>query len=85
MELTILIALTTNWLMENPHYQYLLNRLRLNIKPFNCLYCLTFWLGLIVFIIKGEYTIINMALQPSAASFLAVLLSKAYKALPMKI
>lgn len=78
---SILIALAVNGLMINTGYQWLLNKLHLNVKPFNCVLCLSFWIGVIVAVI-GLNPIGGVI--PLAASFIAVALSRWFDSLPMK-
>ncbi len=85
MELIILIALFCNWLIENPAYHYVLNKLKLDVKPFNCLYCLSFWIALIAIYTTGKESIVIMFFQPSAASFLAVMISRLTASQPVRI
>lgn len=85
MELLILIALATNWLLVNPVYQYMLDRFNLNIKPFNCIYCMSFWLALIATVLVGGESVVVMVLMPSAASFLAAFVSRLHDSLPVRI
>ncbi len=79
----ILIALTVNGLMINPAYQWLLEKLNLLRKPFNCMYCLSFWIGVIV----GGVTLNPLAvlIVPLSASFLTVWIGRAIDALPFTI
>ncbi len=51
IDLIIMLAFFGALIQEIPLYQILLERLKLEMKPFNCALCLTFWSSLIVFFI----------------------------------
>jgi len=86
IEISLIIALAVNGLIVNPAYQWILYKLNLNRKPFNCILCLSFWLG----VIAGGVSIIatgnclNLTI-PLVASFLAVLAKRLFEALPSAI
>lgn len=83
IETVLLITLFTNGLIINPVYQYLLDKLKLNKKPFNCVYCLSFWLGCIYSMFN--YNSIVVLIVPFAASFVASLMERFFESLPTKI
>lgn len=83
----IFIALAVNGLLINPPYLWILNRLRLDAKPFNCPLCLGWWLGVIYIVIQaflGAFTI-QLVVVPLAASFLAVAFYRWFESLPVRI
>lgn len=80
--ISILIALAVNGLMLNPAYQWCLNKLRMDAKPWNCLYCLSFHIGWIAGI--TAYGIPGLVLVPLAATFIAVAFSRWFDSLPTK-
>jgi hypothetical protein len=88
MILTILIiALAVNGLLINPAYLWILNRLNLDTKPFNCPLCLGWWLGVIYIVIQVflvAFTL-QLVLVPLAASFLAVAFHRWFESLPVRI
>jgi hypothetical protein len=58
--LIIGIACIVAVLMEVPIYQTLLEKLKIDVKPFNCPLCFAFWISLIPFMITtGEWFIFN--------------------------
>ena len=82
---SIMIALMVNGLMINPGYNWLLNKVILNRKPFNCVLCVSFWLGCLVAVqglISGNYL---LALTPLISSFLATAISRWFESLPVRI
>ena len=71
--LIIGIACMVAVLMEVPIYQTLLEKLKIDFKPFNCPLCFTFWISLIPFLITThEWFIFNSI----AAAVLAELINK---------
>lgn len=74
----ILLALFINWLLMNPVYLWLVAKLP--TKPFKCIYCLTFWTGLIIAGIHQDY---HMLVLSVAAPVLAVVIERVLKALPI--
>lgn len=74
---SILLALFINWLMMNPVYQWAVRKLP--NKPFKCIYCLTFWIGLIIAGIQQDYHMVVLAVT---SPVLAVLIDRVLKALP---
>ncbi len=81
LTISILIALAVNGLIMNPGYQWLINRLNLDFKPFNCVYCLAFWIGFIVAVLG--FNPLSVAI-PLAASFLAVAFNRWFDNQPVK-
>ena len=58
--LIIGIACMVAVLMEVPIYQSLLEKLKIDVKPFNCPLCFAFWISLIPFwITTGPWFIFN--------------------------
>ena len=58
--LIIGIACCVAVLMELPIYQTLLEKLKIDVKPFNCPLCFAFWISLIPFIVTtGPWFIFN--------------------------
>tara|TARA_R110002124_G_scaffold35129_1_gene114581 strand:- start:309 stop:551 length:243 start_codon:yes stop_codon:yes gene_type:complete len=58
--LIIGIACMVAVLMEVPIYQRLLEKLKIDVKPFNCPLCFAFWISLIPFIVTtGPWFIFN--------------------------
>jgi hypothetical protein len=74
---TFLIAIAVNGLMINPAYLWLIQKLNLG-KPFNCVYCLSWWAGIAFALIQAFSGAFSPAqvLVPLAASYLAVALSR---------
>ncbi|RKR82636.1 hypothetical protein BDD43_2821 [Mucilaginibacter gracilis] len=75
---SFLIAIAVNGLMINPGYQWLLHKLKLK-KPFNCVLCLSWWVGVTYAV--ASLNILSVVI-PLAASFLAVFLQRIYDSLP---
>jgi len=73
----ILLALSINWLIMNPIYLWLVQKLP--SKPFLCIYCLTFWIGLSIAGIQQDYHLLVLAVT---APVIAVVIDKVHKALP---
>ena len=85
MDKIILLALATNWLFANPYYQAFVIGIA-NIKPFNCLYCLSFWLYILMaFPIADASSILMVVAKASAVSFLAVFFERIYNSFPVKL
>lgn len=87
MIVAIMIALAVNGLMINPAYLWLIQKVNLNFKPFNCVYCLSFWLAVIYIAIQaitGAFAI-QLVFVPLATSFLAVVIERWVDNLPMII
>lgn len=83
----ILIALAVNGLIINPAYIWFITKLNLDRKPFNCVYCLGWWLGVIWLIavaFTGTLTLFSV-IVPLAASFLAVAFNRWFDSLPVRI
>ena len=80
--ISIIIALAVNGLIINPGYQWILRKANLEVKPLNCVYCLTFWIGVILNIFS--FNIYTVAI-PLTASFIAVCLERWFNNLPSKI
>lgn len=58
--LIIAFAFTGALLQEVPLWNMLLDKLKIDIKPFNCALCFTFWMTLIPFYITtGSWFIFN--------------------------
>jgi len=74
---SILLALFINWLLMNPVYQWVVQRLP--PKPFKCIYCLTFWIGLSIAGIQQDYHYLVLAVT---APVIAVVIDRVLKALP---
>ncbi len=83
----IIISLTVNGLMMNPAYLWLIHRLNLVFKPFNCVYCLAWWSGVAYAAIQafsgGCHP--GLVVIPLAASFSAVVIDRWFNTLPVKI
>jgi len=77
----ILISLFINWLLMLPVYQNIVYKLRLPSKPFNCEYCLTFWLCIILAISTQSASYLIIAVT---APVVTVLIKRAIEALPIK-
>lgn len=76
-ELIILLAFFGALIQEVPLYQRLLEALFLDIKPFNCALCLTFWVSLPIFIFtSGDVFIFNSIGHASVACVLAELINR---------
>ena len=82
----ITIALIVNGFIMNPAYQFFLTRIKQNEPPFNCVLCLSFWIGLITGLIL-TYTTggLIMLATPLVASFIAVALNRWFESLPIRI
>jgi len=80
------IALIVNGFKMNPVYQYWLRRFKIDEPPFNCVLCLSFWIGLVPGIAMAITTggLIMLA-TPLVASFIAVALNRWFEALPTTI
>ncbi|MGY4540070.1 hypothetical protein ACVW0P_004512 [Mucilaginibacter sp. UYNi724] len=81
-----IIAIAVNGLMINPAYQWLINQLNLG-KPFNCIYCLSWWAGVVYIYTQaflGTFSPVQV-LIPLVASFIATALSRWFDDLPFKI
>lgn len=77
IELIIMLAFFGALIQEVPLYQRLLEALFLDIKPFNCALCLTFWIGLPTFIFtNGDVFIFNSIGQACVTAVLAELINR---------
>lgn len=87
IEAVILISLISNNLLNiNPVYNWLLNTLNLNHKPFNCTTCLSMWLSLAYALVAVLYMAkpyVFIAL-PFITPFVASAIDRWYNALPIK-
>ena len=80
LEKTILLALITNWLVLNPVYLIVVNKLP--PKPFKCCYCMAFWIGSIISLITLDWNYLIIAM---AGSYLASMIERGFKALPVTL
>ena len=83
---TLIIALASNGLVINPGYQWLINKLKLNIRPFNCVYCLAWWFSIIFIIIQAFQGSLNpyWVAIPLIASFLAAAINRWFDNQPVR-
>jgi len=61
-------------LQNNLFYQLFLEKLRLEVKPFNCALCLTFWLSTPFFMVN--YGVLNGLMYGALTSIFAELLDR---------
>lgn len=81
----LIIALAVNGLLINPAYLWILQKLNLERKPFNCALCLGWWFGVIYMVIvaiTGTLTF-QLVLVPLASSFFAVAFNRWFNSLPV--
>jgi len=74
---SIILALFINWLMMNPVYLWLVQKLP--NRPAKCSFCMCFWVGLIIAGIQHDYHYLVLAVT---SPVLAVLIDRVLKALP---
>lgn len=57
-----LIIIWIDYTMEIPIKAVYNLRVKLNVKPFNCLWCLSWWVGVILTIITFDYIYLSLPL-----------------------
>jgi hypothetical protein len=81
-EKIILVALLVNFLLMLPAYLNTVTKLKLPSKPFQCSYCLGWWISLIISIVlwNPEYIIVACT-----APVVATAMERAFNALPISL
>jgi hypothetical protein len=81
ISIILLQALFINWLLMLPAYQNILTITKLNRKPMNCSYCLSFWLNIVLAIVCWSPAFIILAVTTPV---LSVIIERILGALPIK-
>lgn len=80
---SLYIAIATVSLIEyNPLYKWIIFKIRLNIKPLNCAFCLSTYIGAIIGFYLFSYAGISLALT---TPIIAMTISKLISNLPFTI
>lgn len=76
-ELIISLAFIGALIQEVPLYQKFLEKLYIDVKPFNCALCLTWWVSIVVFsFTMGPLLIFNIIGHAATTAVLAELINR---------
>lgn len=74
--LMVLLALTGVLIQNNPVWQWILRKVKLETKPFNCTLCWTFWLALGYTLAEPNINILESIMMAAGAAITAELVDR---------